>query len=181
MYTSILLFALSAAPAADLSTPTWSTDYYAANNQSAKAMKPMAVVLGSGEAGYEKLARDGKLTDEAKGLLATKYVCVYVDTETQEGKRLAKAFNMPNGQGLVISDRTGDVQAFRHEGELGNADLVRNLERFADVERPVVRTETTATQRSSFYEPATAAPAYARPAFYPSFSPGYFPSCRGGR
>src|SRR6516162_7087789 len=132
MYTSFLMLALSVAPSADLATPAWSTDYFAASKVSAAAKKPLAVVLGSGEAGYDQLDRDGKLTAEAKGLLASKYVCVYVNTDTTEGQRLAKAFEMPNGLGIVISDRGGDLQAFRHEGGLSNAQLVRNLERYAD-------------------------------------------------
>ena len=181
MYTSILLFALTAAPAADLSTPSWSTDYFAASKQSARARKPLAVVLGSGEAGWDKLDRDGKLTEEAKGLLASKYVCVYVNTDTAEGKRLAKAFEMPNGRGIVISDRTGDVQAFRHEGNLSSRELARSLERYADPDRPVRVTETTATQRTSYYAPGASAPGYTQPAFYPTMNPGYFPSCSRGR
>jgi len=183
MYTSILLLALSAAPAADLTTPSWSTDYFSASKQSATAKKPLAVVLGTGEAGWEKLDRDGKLTDEAKGLLASKYVCVYLNTDTPEGKRFAKAFEMPDGRGIVISDRAGDVQAFRHEGDLSSRELARNLERYAETDRPVRVTETTATQRTSYYAPgapAPAAPGYAPPAYYPTMNPGYFPSCSRG-
>ncbi len=161
MYTSILLLALSVAPSADLATPSWSTDYFAASKLSAAAKKPLAVVLGSGEAGYDQLDRDGKLTTEAKGLLASKYVCVYVNTDTAEGHRLAKAFEMPNGHGIVISDRNGDLQAFRHEGDLSNATLVRSLERFADPQREVVTTETATTQRIRYYAPpVTSAPLY---------------------
>src|SRR5260370_1395713 len=99
MYTSILMVALSVAPAADLTPPSWSTDYFAASKQSATAKKPLAVVLGSGDVGFEKLDRDGKLTDEAKGVLASKYVCVYVNTDTPEGKKLAQSFEMTNGRG----------------------------------------------------------------------------------
>jgi hypothetical protein len=184
MYTSILMVALSLAPSADLTAPSWSTDYFAASKQSARAKKPLAVFLGSGEAGYEQLDRDGKLTDEAKGLLASKYVCVYVNTDTPQGKRLAKAFEMPNGRGIVISDRTGDVQAFRHEGDLSGRELVRNLEWYADTDREVRVTETNPGQRSSNYAPTTpapaAAPAYVAPAYYPNFNPGFYPSCSRG-
>jgi hypothetical protein len=184
MYTSILLVVLSTAPAADLTAPSWSTDYFAASKLSATAKKPLAVVLGSGDAGYDKLDRDGKLTDEAKGLLASKYVCVYVDTDTPEGKKLARAFEMPNGRGIVISDRSGDVQAFRHEGTLASRELVQKLERYGDPDRVPRVTETTDSQRTSYYAPPTGtatAPAYAPPAYYPSFNPGYCPSCSRGR
>jgi hypothetical protein len=181
MYTSILLVALSIAPAADTMVPSWSTDYGMASKQSATALKPLAVVLGTGEAGYDKLDREGKLTTEANGLLASKYVCVYVNTDTPEGKSLAKAFEMPNGRGIVISDRTGDVQAFRHEGDLKSSDLVRYLERYADPERAVRTTEGTVSQRISSYEPSAPA-GYAPTGYAPShFNPSYCPSCSRGR
>jgi hypothetical protein len=119
------------------------------------------------------------LTTEAKGLLASKYVCVYVNTDTEDGQRLAKSFEMTNG--IVISDRTGDLQAFRHEGGLTGAELVRNLERYAAPERQVRVTETTGTQRTSYYAPdAGASPAgYAAPGYAPAGygAPGYCPSC----
>jgi hypothetical protein len=178
MYTSILLLALSTAPSADLASPSWSTDYFAASKLSAAAKKPLAVVLGSGEAGYDQLDREGKLTTEAKGLLASKYVCVYVNTDTAEGQRLAKAFEMPNGLGIVISDRSGDLQAFRHEGGLASSALVRNLERYADPEREVRTTETSTTQRTSYYAPGAPATTagYAASGYCPSCS-----SCANGR
>jgi len=176
MYTSILLAALSTvAPSADLAAaPSWSTDYFAASKQAAAAKKPLAVVLGTGEKGYDKLDRAGKLADEAKAVLAAKYLCVYIDTASPEGKRLAKVFEMPSGQGIVISDRTGDLQAFRLEGDLATADLVRYLERYADPERMIRVTETNRTSRTSSYEPAP----YSVPGFV---TPGYCPSCSRGR
>ncbi len=190
MYTSILLLALSVAPSADLTSPSWSNDYGMASKESATAKKPLAVVLGTGDAGYNQLDRDGKLTTEAKGLLASKYVCVYVNTESADGKRLAESFRMPSGRGIVISDRTGDLQAFRHEGDLTSTELVRNLERYSDLDRPVVSTETTSTQRTSYYGPGTSlptaasgyyAPGYAAPGYgAPAYSPGYCPTCSGG-
>jgi hypothetical protein len=177
MYTSILLVALSVTPAADVAAPSWSTDYGMASKQSATAKKPLAVVLGAGEEGYEKLDREGKLTTEAKGLLASKYVCVYVNTDTPEGRRLAKAFEMSNGRGLIISDRSGDVQAFRHEGDLKSGDLVRYLERYSNPEREVRTTEGTTSQRSSSYEPS--APTGSAPLSH--FNSSYRPSCSRGR
>ncbi len=151
MYTSTLLFALLSVPGA-ADTPTWSTDYQAARKESATTGKPLAVFLGTGKAGYEKLARDGgELSAECRRHLASHYVCVYVDTSTESGKRLAEEFEMPGGQGIIVSDRTGAVQAFRHEGRLSNADLGAYLERYAG-ERTVTTTETVDSIRGSSYE-----------------------------
>src|SRR5436305_2248053 len=148
MYASTLLIARLGVPGA-ADTPTWLTDYQAARKESATAGKPLAVFLGTGKTGYEKLARDGgELSAECRRHLASHYVCLYVDTSTESGKRLADAFEMPGGQGIILSDRTGGVQAFRHEGTLSNADLGAYLERYAG-DRAVTTTETAESIRGS--------------------------------
>jgi len=91
------------------------------------------------------------LSAECRRHLASHYVCAYVDTSTESGKRLADAFELPGGQGIIISDRTGGVQAFRHEGTLSNADLGAYLERYAG-ERAITTTETADSIRGSSYE-----------------------------
>src|SRR5437868_6095413 len=65
MYTSVVLFALSGAVAAGdvVEAPSWLNDYSAARKQSASQQKPLAVVLASGNAGYNKLSRGGELSD----------------------------------------------------------------------------------------------------------------------
>src|SRR5262245_30144201 len=148
MYTSLVLFAL-AAPAAEEKL-TWGHDYQAARKECASKGKPMAVFLGSGKAGPDKVVRGG-LNGEAQRLLADGYVCVAIDTSTEAGRGLAERFEMPTGQGLVISDHTGKLQAFRHEGELGSAELGTYLRRYADHGHVVQNTETATTGRTSYY------------------------------
>jgi len=60
---------------------------------------------------------------------------------------------MPGGQGVVISDRTGQLQAFRHAGELNGSELVSRLQRYADGSRVVTTTDTLTSGRTSFYGP----------------------------
>ncbi len=169
MYTSILLVALTGiAPTAEGGkAPAWSHDYTAACKLAVQAKKPLAIVLAPGKEAHQKLGRDGGLGAEAEGLLSEKYVCVQIDTSTDKGKELAQSFQMPAGLGIVISDRTVEKQAFRHEGDLARADLVRYLTRYADPNFVFVETESN---------PGHAA--HAAPVFYqPS---GYCPSCSGG-
>jgi hypothetical protein len=148
MYTSTLLVALLSVPGA-ADTPTWSSSYSAACKECESAKKPLAVFLGSGKTGYNKVARDGELSPECRRQLSSGYVCVYIDTSTESGRRLASEFEMPSRQGIVISDRGGSVQAFRHEGDLTNADLNAYLERYAS--GPAVSTtETVYGARTSF-------------------------------
>jgi hypothetical protein len=149
MYTSLVLFALAGAPGA-ADTPTWVTDYQAARKESASIRKPIAVFLGRGEQGYNQVAR-GNLGSEAERLLSANYICCYIDTSTEEGRDLAQQFQMPGGQGIVISDRTGDLQAFRHPGTLSSTDLTAYLQRYADTNRVVTRTETVTSDRVSFF------------------------------
>jgi hypothetical protein len=109
--------------------------------------------------------------------LAEHYVCVYVDTEQSSGENLASAFDISEGPAVVISDPTGSVQAFRHEGELTNQKLGQYLRRYADPERKVDSTETVATQRVSYYPQQAVTPP---PVFSPPFM-NFAPTMGGAR
>jgi hypothetical protein len=183
MYTSGLLVALVGLfPSSIRSEPSWLEDYSQAYRQCQKAEKPLAVFLGSGAKGWNRLSRDGQLSPENKELLSKNYVCLYIDTTQEAGQELARAFEMPNHLGVVISDSSGQVQAFRHEGEVQAAELTRYLRRYADPQRIVSSTETNPSaepvvRTSRYVEPAYEAPTYVAPSHVaPSYS-----SFRGGR
>ncbi len=127
-------------------TPTWNASYVQAQEQAA-GKKPLAVVFGSGQDGWTKLVR----SEESKKLLSEQYVCVYVDTSSEAGKKLAGSFAINNATGVVLSSRTGSVQAFWHDGELADASLVRSLRKFGDPNVVVNTTERDAVSRVSFY------------------------------
>ena len=129
MYTTIALFALTAsvttgnlAPA-----PTWQADYRTARTTVASASKPMAVFIANGS-GWESIVKDG-IDAGTKRVLAQKFVCLFVDASTAEGRGLAEAFQV--GRGLVISDRTGTVQAYSLAGDLTKAELTTALEKYS--------------------------------------------------
>lgn len=150
--TSILTAVLaSALLAGQNAAPNWQSNYSQAAQQGAQQKKPLAVVFGSGANGWEKISRDGSPASEAKQLLASKYICVYVDTTTPAGQKLAKDFDITGGVGMVLSDRTGAVQAFWHQGDLANQSLVQYLQKYSDSQRVVSTTETATTTRLSFY------------------------------
>jgi hypothetical protein len=168
MYTSILAVALTglSVPAESATVASWSHDYTSARKQAVADKKPLAVFLAPGTGGWDKIGRDGGLSTEAHRLLVRHYTCVHVDTATSAGKALAEAFEISGGLGIVISDRTGDIQAFRHEGDLANQDLVRYLNKYSDPNR-VAR----ATESNPGREPA--------PISYPYAAPNYFPAGGG--
>src|SRR5262249_18368824 len=94
--------------------PSWQSDYRTAMQAALAQQRPMAVFIGRGEAGFDRLVSDGKISAESGKLLATDYVCVYVDTSTPAGQTLAGQFQI--NEGLVISTPGGQIQALRHTG-----------------------------------------------------------------
>ena len=156
MYTSLVLFALSgfSSPAEMTASPSWLMDYSLAREQGKNDKKPVAVFVGSGKEGWDKLVRNGSLAKEQNKLLAASYVCLYLDIATEEGKRVAGLFKLENGPGLVISDHSGQYMAFHHAGDLAAPDLTKYLSRYSDPERAVRTTETNpSSEVRSYYAP----------------------------
>lgn len=144
--------------------PAWQPDYAVAYKTAAQQQKPLAIFIGHGAKGYTQLVTDGGISAEAVKLLSQKFVCLYVDTNTATGEKLAQSFEMTAG--VVVSDRTGKVQAFRHAGAMTATELTGQLTRLAEpapAPAPVVS--------ASYYTPPSVS----------SFeSMGYFRSSGGG-
>lgn len=167
MHTMMALLALAAGTSVGRLSgePAWLTDYAQAMKHVATAQKPMAVFVGNGPDGWAKVVSDG-LDPAAKKLLAEKFVCVYADTDTAAGKSLAGAFEV--SKGLIISDRTGERQAYRLSGTLTQAELSRTLEKYRAA-KDIQTTETVVRGA-----PAASYPQY-QP--YPQYqlAPGFRP------
>jgi hypothetical protein len=176
MYTSLVWIALTGtADATAAKAPAWQTDYSAAQQKGLEEKKPLAVVIGKGPSGWEAVSRDGKLDPAAMEALQANYVCVYIDAATERGQKLADAFEMKSG--LIISDRTGEKQAFRHEGTLANGDLTTVLRRYAAPGLVVTRTETHGQPEiRNYYDPAMR-PGTGVPSYYFAPSSGGCASC----
>ncbi|MCI0376107.1 MAG: hypothetical protein L0215_00730 [Gemmataceae bacterium] len=143
----------------------WQKDYYAAQLQGTQEKKPLAVFVSSG--GHRKLVQDGRWPKALKDTLASKYICVCLDNEKTGDRELIRALAISTGQGLVISDRTGNLQAFHHDGAITPADLARHLQTFAEPGAQVRTTTTNGQQRVSYYPSA----GYGRPTtFVPATS-----------
>jgi hypothetical protein len=135
MYTSILLVAmLGPGAASDRSTPeslSWQESYTGARRVGRQQGKPLAVFIGAGRDGFKQVCKGQALPAEARDVLAANYVCVYLDTLTAPGRRLAEAFEIADGPGLVLSTPNGKDQAFRHSGTLTAARLESRLRKHA--------------------------------------------------
>ena len=150
----ILAGTLAAAPEA---SATWTTDYIAAAEQAAKLQKPMAVFIAHGKNGVDAVVAEGKLAADATKALANGYVCVYVDTDTANGKTLAASFEMT--EGVVLSGKGGVKQALRHEGTVPGTALAGYLTTYANPAAPVATTEVHGAVAAPMmtYQPAPAA------------------------
>ena len=111
--------------------PQWQKSYSDARTSAAERQKPLAVFIGSGVSGWEKLSKDGSFDPKVYQLLKDKYVCVYINTDTELGKAQAKQFAV-EVKGLVISDKTLNTEAFYHNGDMSKELVAKALERYAD-------------------------------------------------
>jgi hypothetical protein len=182
LYTSVVLLALSGilVGAQPAEGPTWFTDYGTARKQGRTDNKPLAVLVASGPNGFEKVSQEGKLSKEVKELLAQSYVCVFVDAGSKAGQRLAADFALGKGLGIVLSDRSGELQAFYHEGKLTNQKLAHYLQRFAAPDLTVRTTLVNDEVRVSYYSPSAPAVPPSAPAHVPSYQPSFAPIQMGG-
>ncbi len=124
------------------SSVKWQEDYQQARELGARLQKPLAVFVGSGAEGWKQVIHEHSLNAEVRQVLSNQFVPVYVNAETESGKKLVEAFDVTDKRGLVISDRTGGVMAFHHDGELELADLSKQLNRLSNPEHVVIVTET---------------------------------------
>jgi hypothetical protein len=164
MYASMMIIALWGIAPSVREEPVWVKDYSVARQLCEKEGRPIAVFIGSGATGWNDLSREHRLDKQARELLAKHYVCLYADRAHEEGRLLAKALEMEDDRGIVISSSSGKLQAFRHEGELRNEDLARYLRRFSAPNLVILHTETNPPPREEFE--------YVAPARYSSFSVG---------
>lgn len=152
---ALVLSACIGQPGEEAPMPLWQRDYTQAQKKAAEMQKPLAVFLAPGQDGMEKLIPGG-LSNQAREMMANKFICVRIDTSTPEGKRWAQAFEIGD-MGIVISDRGGNYQAFWHQGALTIPSLVRQLQRNAD--QTSVRI-TEISGRPSFYPPISGQSGY---------------------
>jgi hypothetical protein len=170
MFTPTLIIALAGYFAsATLESPAWQADYGSAQRLGKEGYKPLAVFIGSGKAGWNQISREGQLAKDVNRMLAKNYVCVYVDAERETGKQLALEFRVPKGPGLILSDHSGNHQAFFHRGDLTNEQLSRYLSRYADPNRVVQVTDANAAEPPSYLQTYSVA---ADP-FYQPYAPVY--------
>lgn len=162
MYTSIALLSLAnflVAPSPE--RVEWHSDYRVALERGKLTQRPLAVFVGAGRTGYDQLSRTGKLTPDVQKLLTDSYVCVYLDTNREPARKLAEVFEVTKGTGLILSDRSGRIQAYHHDGDLASDDLSQQLQYYAD---PEIVVRTTASNAATPVSPTPPPQPAVRPA-----------------
>jgi hypothetical protein len=144
MNASIVILVLwgSLNPQITQSSIKWDRDYVHARELSSQLQKPLAVFVGNGSNGWKQVVRGGVFDAETRRMLAERFVPVYIDAGTNAGQKLAEAFELAGKHGLIVSDRTGELMAFRQDGDLEPKDLAKHLNRLADPEHVVITTES---------------------------------------
>lgn len=181
MHTMILMLAFAGSGvSANVAAPVWQSDYRTAKVQALESSKPLAVFIGHGKNGWQNVLANTAFDEKTSKLLGEKYVCLYVDTDVSSGSVLAKAFEVPTS-GLVISDRSGTIQAFSHAGTLTPSDMSKVLVRYSEMFQTKgteslshVNAPMTST---SGYTPSGATPGSPTPMYY---YPGGYGSCPNG-
>lgn len=140
------------------SQPDWTESYGRAMAQAGEKQRPVAVFLSAGD--LTKLTNGKNLGTDALKSLKSNFIPVKVDTTTEEGKKLATAFNMT--QGVVISDRSGKLVALRHEGEVTPEQVSEYLAKFEKVET-VVNTEHRSSVAVIYQQPQYQQSQYSQP------------------
>ena len=172
--TSLAAVALSGLVSSAIpAQPAWTSDYRQALSAATELHKPIAVFITKGA--QAELTKGEGLGDAAK-LLKEGYVALHIDTTTEKGRKLAKSFDL--AEGLIISDKTGGVQALRHAGTVSPTELSGYLTKYAGTES-VTTTDYRSTGEAApaAGQPVPASPQYAPAGYSPygNYAPAYRP------
>src|SRR5204863_4463155 len=121
-----------------------------------------AIVVGNGIKGWQEISKNGDLDKDVRELLDAHFVCVYLDSSTDSGKKMANALAVGSGPALIIGDRSGTNQAFRYKGSLTTRQLTDTLKRFSKVGEVATATESSVTAST----PSSAAQTPNYPSYY---------------
>ncbi|MFO0935828.1 MAG: hypothetical protein U0798_04835 [Gemmataceae bacterium] len=126
-------------------TMVWQTDYNVAVKKAMENKKPLAVFIGHGKSGQTSLITEGGIGESEAKALTEQFVSLYIDADSEAGKKLAASFDI--NEGVVISDRSGSLQAVLHEGTVTKTELNDYLTRYSVPTKDVTTTELGGRRR----------------------------------
>ncbi len=149
----------------------WLTNYQMARTISADQKKPLVVIVGKGESGWDQVIQDGKLDMNLMQKMARSYVYLYIDSTSEQGAKLAKGLDVHQSNGLIITNRSGDLQAFYHDGQIKQSQMENLLDKYQDIAQVITTTDTLQPKVVSTI--GLSAPS---PSFSNNSNPLYFPN-----
>ena len=138
-------------------TAAWIDSYSHAIAEVKRTDKPLFIVLDRGSSLVGKMVADGLyLSHEVEEALAADYVRLFIDTETEGGKKLADQFRATELPRVVIIDRSGEWQVYRRSGAHTSSEVLSLLARhrrakiLSGSDGAASETRTTTTQSSTW-------------------------------
>ena len=179
MTTSMTLVLVSMLTPSAATTVSWQNDFATAQEMAREQHKPLAVFLTS-TPGVEQIKLGASFSSDVYSTLAQDYVALVVNVDTAAGQALLPQFGMPKTGGIVVAERTGQYQAFRHEGDLIVRTFEDRLTRYAAPSFVYSATESNPGHEAA--PVSTIAPTAPTMNYSPSmFGNSYCPSCARGR
>jgi hypothetical protein len=114
-----------------VSTVAWNTSYYQAVQSVLRTDRPLFIVFESGRPNAGEAGKQQPfLSGEVETALAANYVRLFVDLDTEKGKRVAEQFQIRELPSIVVIDRSTDWQVYKRSGAHTSNELLAVLERY---------------------------------------------------
>jgi hypothetical protein len=140
-----------------VATVAWNTSYYQAVQTVLRTDRPLFIVFESGRSEAGDVAKQRPyLNDEVEAALAANYVRLFVDLDTEKGKRVAEQFQIRELPSVVVIDRSTDWQVYKRSGAHTSTEVLAVLERYRRtkiVAGPGAIGETTVVSYPSSWSP----------------------------
>ena len=132
----------------------WHLDYGKALKEVERQDKPLFIVFDKVDSDLGKaVASDEFLNESVEHALSADYVRMFVDVESELGRKLAEQFGATEFPRLVVIDRSADWQVYRKSGK-HSANEVQSL--LARYRRSKITTSGGSTViESSYFSPSS--------------------------
>ena len=172
MRNALVAICALAAPVMAFGGP-WQTSYEAALKQAKAQDKPIFVYFNNVPAAQADAKFKGQET------VADKFVRVYADKNTPNGKELFKLFEINGDQAAVVVERDQAWQFARAERDLSSAELASLLQSSTNAKG----VPSSSVIQSNYFSPESAEPVSSTSAVTPATTgsttiQSYCPSCR---
>ena len=95
----------------------WQSSYAKAIGHVQRLDKPLFIVIDKGSSPLGKMVTEGPfLSEQVEGALSADFLRMFIDAETEPGRKLAGQFDANELPRIVVIDRSGEWQVYRKSG-----------------------------------------------------------------